>query len=414
MTLPSALRPDRPARSPSTRWHRPAALLACVLSSVAASGLATAAESPDELREERRAVQEQAAAAAGDVDALTEEADELVGALNALRASADAEQAALDGAERSLEAAQTAEAAAEDRIADLEDEAARTEDLLRRAAIDAFTGFQGPTSDMSVLTGNPWQQARTDSLVTFGTGNTGDLIDELRAIGAELEAEREAAAELTTQLDAERAEVAERASALEAALAREEETLSAVESRLDARLAEAQALQSLDAELADEIQAREQEIAEAIAAQARSRPTGNPNVSVPSNAPVELATVRGIVVNVAMAQNLEGFLAAMDGRGFSLGGSGYRSSDGQIAVRRSNCGSSDYAIWEMPSHQCSPPTARPGQSAHEQGLAVDFTYQGSIIQSRGSAVFQAMSEVAPQYGLYNLPSEPWHWSTTGN
>ena len=136
-------------------------------------------------------------------------------------------------------------------------------------------------------------------------------------------------------------------------------------------------------------------------------------MTIPDNAPVELTTVRGIVVNVLLAENLEGFLAAMESRGYTLSGGGYRSSDAQIAVRRNNCGTSDYAIWEMPSYQCRPPTARPGRSQHERGLAIDFTYNGSIIRSRNTDVFRVMSEVAPQYGLINLPSEPWHWSTTG-
>lgn len=60
-----------------------------------------------------------------------------------------------------------------------------------------------------------------------------------------------------------------------------------------------------------------------------------------------------------------------------------------------------------------PPTARPGQSMHERGLAVDFTSGGGTL-TRGSAAFAWMKANAGQYGFYNLPSEPWHWSTNGN
>lgn len=51
---------------------------------------------------------------------------------------------------------------------------------------------------------------------------------------------------------------------------------------------------------------------------------------------------------------------------------------------------------------------------HERGLAIDFTIDGSIISSRNSAAFRWMAANAAHYGLYNLPSEPWHWSVNGN
>ncbi len=376
---------------------------------VVAATLASAQESPEDLREQRREVQEDAAELAGEVDALTDDIEELTAALEALRAAVDAQQSALEAARRRVAAAEAAEASAEAAITALEDQMSATRSLLERSAVEAFIGHQGPNSDQGALDSNPWQYARTESLIEFGTGDTADLIDDLRRIGSALERERDDAAAITIELAAEEAEVARRVSELDAALLREEQILAAVEDRLDARLAEVQALEALDADLAAQIKAEEQRIAEAIAARSRS----NRTVTIPDNAPVELATVRGIVVNVAIAENLEGFLAAMEARGYSLGGGGYRSSDSQISLRRSHCGTSDYAIWEMPASQCRPPTARPGRSAHERGLAIDFTYGGAIIRSRNTDVFRVMSEVAPAYGLYNLPSEPWHWSTTG-
>jgi LAS superfamily LD-carboxypeptidase LdcB len=78
-----------------------------------------------------------------------------------------------------------------------------------------------------------------------------------------------------------------------------------------------------------------------------------------------------------------------------------------------HCGTSQYAIYQMPAEQCSPPTARPGASKHEQGLAIDFTWNGSTIQSRGSAAFQWLAAHAGGFGFVNLPSEPWHWSMGG-
>jgi LAS superfamily LD-carboxypeptidase LdcB len=49
---------------------------------------------------------------------------------------------------------------------------------------------------------------------------------------------------------------------------------------------------------------------------------------------------------------------------------------------------------------------------HEQGLAIDFTQGGSTL-NRGSNGYQWLRAHAGGYGFYNLPSEPWHWSTTG-
>lgn len=384
-------------------------LLAVLVALAAVSSLASAQESPDDLRQQRREVQEDAAELALEVDALTDDIDELTGALDALRAAVDAQKSALEAAQRRVAAAEAAEAAAQAEIESLEAEIVTTREILERSAVDAFINHQGPNSDQAALGTDPSAYARTEALIEFGAGDTTEIIDALRALGSELERRGDDAAQLTAELDGERAEVAERVSELDSAIQREEEILDEVENRLDARLAEVQSLEALDSQLAAEIQAEEQRIAEAIAARSRSSRT----VTIPDNAPVSLATVRGIVVNAAIAGNVEGLLAAMEARGYSLGGGGYRSSDAQVGVRRSNCGTSDYAVWEMPASQCRPPTARPGRSAHEQGLAIDFTYQGSIIRSRSSAVFQAMAQVAPTYGFKNLPSEPWHWSTTG-
>jgi LAS superfamily LD-carboxypeptidase LdcB len=125
-----------------------------------------------------------------------------------------------------------------------------------------------------------------------------------------------------------------------------------------------------------------------------------------------LVNVDGIRVHSSIAENLRAMLAAARADGIELGGGGYRDPAGQIAVRRNNCGSSHYAIYEAPSSSCSPPTAPPGTSQHERGLAIDFT-QGGRTLNRSSSGFAWLKANAAGYGFYNLPSEPWHWSTTG-
>jgi D-alanyl-D-alanine carboxypeptidase len=129
--------------------------------------------------------------------------------------------------------------------------------------------------------------------------------------------------------------------------------------------------------------------------------------------PVALTRVRGIEVNTAIAPQVEALLAASEADGVVLDGGGYRSNAAQIELRKAHCGPTAYDIYEKPSAECRPPTARPGHSMHELGLAIDFTYDGAVIASRSSPGFIWLAAHASTYGLYNLPAEPWHWSVNG-
>jgi hypothetical protein len=129
--------------------------------------------------------------------------------------------------------------------------------------------------------------------------------------------------------------------------------------------------------------------------------------------PEEVVSVRGIRVHHSIADNVEQLLAAAEADGITLSGWGWRDNKTQIRLRRQHCGTSEYAIYRMPSSRCSPPTARPGRSQHEWGLAIDFTYNGGSISSHRSPGFKWLNANAATYGLKNLASEPWHWSTTG-
>jgi probable HAF family extracellular repeat protein len=141
---------------------------------------------------------------------------------------------------------------------------------------------------------------------------------------------------------------------------------------------------------------------------------GDPEADGDPSSAAEWVTVRGITVNAAIADEIDSLLAAAEADGLRLTGGGYRSRERQIELRRANCGTSDYAIYEMPSSQCSPPTARPGMSMHERGLAIDFNCDGELIRSRSNACYGWLADKAATFGLYNLPSEPWHWSTNGS
>lgn len=124
---------------------------------------------------------------------------------------------------------------------------------------------------------------------------------------------------------------------------------------------------------------------------------------------VAIVNVRGIQVAEAIADDVEALLAAAEADGLVLEGWGFRDQQLQVELRQLNCGTSDYDIFERPPEECSIPTALPGMSLHEMGLAIDFTNTAA----RNSETFIWLSQNAASFGFFNRPSEPWHWSTTG-
>ena len=431
--------PCHRSRSASRRrW-----LAVAVLLSVAAAAGPAAAQSDEEIVSDRKAkrqeLQEASQAATENLDAATAEAEELIDALNKAQAAVDAQQTALDEAERAVADALATLQEAEARIAELEEQLVATQEGLREAVIESYVSFQAPSGTFNVLGSDPWENAREEALAGFAAGSRIDDIDELRRLGEELERWRLLAAEAADTAENRRRETALILADLRTAVDREAELSVAAEERVERRLYEVQTIRQLDADLAAEIEAAERRIAEALARQraeeearkraeeARKRAEEarlraeqeeaagralSDSVD-PADAGFTLVWVRGFEVNSVIADDVEGLLEALEAEGFDMGGWGYRTHERQIELRRSNCGSSDWAIWEKPSSTCAPPTARPGRSNHEKGLAIDFTESGRLIIRRDSAVFRALQQIAPQFGLQNLPSEPWHWSVDG-
>lgn len=131
-------------------------------------------------------------------------------------------------------------------------------------------------------------------------------------------------------------------------------------------------------------------------------------VPVGESVDFETADVQGIVVNVEVADDLEALLEAAEADGITFSGEGYRSVEAQVALRRQNCGVSDYAIQDMPASECAIPTAIPGTSKHEYGLAVDFTVGGEIVEAQTEAHEWLLTN-ASIYGMVGHDDEPWHW-----
>jgi zinc D-Ala-D-Ala carboxypeptidase len=95
--------------------------------------------------------------------------------------------------------------------------------------------------------------------------------------------------------------------------------------------------------------------------------------------------------------------------GVPMSGGGFRTKERQIQLRTINgCPN----VYTAPASSCRVPTAIPGRSLHELGLAVDITAGGKTI-SANTPAFRWLKAHAAAYGYINLPSEPWHWSITG-
>ena len=108
-------------------------------------------------------------------------------------------------------------------------------------------------------------------------------------------------------------------------------------------------------------------------------------------------------------QNINNMLGATRSAGLNITGGGYRTVEEQRQLRIKNC-KGDFT---NPSAQCNPPTALPGQSNHNNGKAFDLKCDGVFIQTRDNKCFLWLQTNAITYGLRNLSSEPWHWSTDG-
>lgn len=205
-----------------------------------------------------------------------------------------------------------------------------------------------------------------------------------------------------------------------------------VEQRIEQGLTELETLETIDPALAEELRKEQAEMAdliEKVKVDAETQATlADAGVPPPDDDFVDggsqIEPVGGGVVSVTcssggniqiagdISRDVQSLLNLADQQGIPLCGAGWRDPQDQIRLRRQNCGTSDYAIYQAPSSACSPPTARPGTSMHEKGLAIDFTCGRGAVRS-GDTCFNFLSSNAASYGLYNLPSEPWHWSTNG-
>ena len=404
-------------------------------SSVTAGAVATDA------RTQRANVRAEQAKVAAQVDALEGSKAQVLAAPATLNENVRGQQATLSEARRQADAS-AAEAAQAER-----DAAQTTRDLealrarVAKYAVKAYVDPPGEELMRRFEASSAQEDATRNAFLNMQSRSDSDVIDQLRSTKARLEDQMSRAQAAKDAAEAHAAEAEGALQSLSAAQVQQQQFAAQVRQRLDDRLSDAAYLSKLDASFGAAIAAEEAALVDAVvgipvltpspgaggASGGSTTTTSPPSGSTPTTAPTPttttpgaggytivphppLTTVNGITVAASIASDLRAMMAAASAAGFNLGGYGYRDINVQIQLRRQNCGTSDYAIWQMPADSCSPPTARPGLSWHEQGLAIDFQANGSFINSRSNPAFVWLAANAGRFGFTNLPSEPWHWS----
>ena len=393
----------------------------------------------NQLRKERDVFQKEVLDQARIVDTATAEVSEVEQALADLELLVAEQRDDLTRAEQALEGAVLSVSAAEQQSAELASQQADLNSQVNDLALQTYIGRDSTIEGSFGLarTGDIYKAARVQTLIGAAFGDINNTSDQLRALQVDTQVATKALNEAVTQRELLRGEAEIQLDQLLEAVGLQAQIVFEAENRLEARLYEAAALAELDAEMAKKIEAEQNDLAKVVQAEKAKRAEeerlrreaerkrreaeearqrrllGIADAPTSTNFDKsELTTVWGIQVHESIADKLLALLKAASRDGIRLGGGGYRSSQSQINLRRAHCGTSNWAIYSKPSYQCRPPTARPGASMHERGLAVDFTQNGRALWSNTSG-YRWLKRNASKYGFRNLPSEPWHWSVNG-
>ena len=430
MTSPRSEIPQR-LQQRSWRWTAFAALaLAGIFGMAIGSSIDVGAVATD-TRTKRANVRSEQAKVAAQVNALESSQDQVMAALHTMEENVRGQQAVLSEARRQAEVSAAEAAQAE------KDAAQTTRDLdalrarVARYAVKAYVEPPGEELMRRFEAASAQEDATRNAFLNMQSRSDSDVIDQLRSTKARLEDELARAQAAKSAAETHAAEAEGALQSLSVAQSQQQAYASQVRQRLDETLSDAAFLSRMDAELGRQIAAEAAALARAVVGVPSSGSgSGSSNTTTPpssgsgtttttppsGNNPYPtpaLTTVSGITVASSVADRVRGLMNAASADGISLSGYGYRDFNTQIALRRQNCGTTQYAIWEMPPDACSPPTARPGYSYHERGLAIDFMANGRFINSRSNPGFIWLAANAARFGFYNLPSEPWHWDTRG-
>ncbi|MDE0874168.1 MAG: D-alanyl-D-alanine carboxypeptidase family protein [Acidimicrobiales bacterium] len=392
-----------------------------------------------QLGKERDVFQKEILSHAQVIDTATAEVSEVEQALADLELLVAEQRDDVTRAERALEGAVLAVTAAERKSGELADQQTTLKAQVNDLALQTYIGRDSTIEGSFGLarTGDIYKAARVQTLIGAAFGDINNTSDRLRALQIDTQVATKALNEAAVRRELLQSEAEVQLEQLLEAVGLQARVVLEAEERLEVRLYEAAALAELDAELAKEIEAENKNLSRVIKAEKAKRQeeerlrreaerkrreaeeARQRRLLGIAGAPTsinfdrsELSTVWGIRVHESIADKLLALLKASSRDGIRLGGGGYRSSTSQIALRRAHCGTSNWAVYSKPSYQCRPPTARPGASMHERGLAVDFTQNGRALWSNTSG-YRWLKRNAAKYGFRNLPSEPWHWSVNG-
>ena len=366
-------------------------------------------EKLEEIKEEQERTKAALEATARGIDGTIAEIADLTNAMDVLNQAINEQVVRMDFAskklfisEKRLAESTTAVEAAEELLVDLEQQ-------VRTRAVESFLGQDVTTPDV-VYTSNPGLTVRMESMLTAVLRGDVDVADAYVSVQNDLAVQRESARINRVAAEEFRLEVETVQRRLAADQVIQLALFVATEERLEHLLNEQQYLDDKESDLSAQYKAETRRLQAALQA---SRYTGAGGLAGPVATPDEISWVYGIAIHKSVAPQLLALVEAAQADGITLTGSGWRDPSAQIRLRRAHCGTSEYAVWEAPASSCRPPTARPGSSLHERGHAVDFSENGRSINSANSRAFLWLKANAADFGFYNLPSERWHWSTTG-
>lgn len=407
-----------------------------------------------------------------EVDVLTASRAEIGRKLAALNQSYGEQQAVLAAAREAVVSAEADVEAAKKRVADAQDQAESARQAARGYAVEAYMNPPSHAAIGVLAIADTQDAGFANDVLTIMADERQKVVDEFEVKKKIAAMEQDQADKAVAEAQQRSAEADQELERLADLRAEQAGFVAAMDDRLGNALAEAAALEAIDEQAAKELAQQEMDLrSSADTSQLAVAAPGSTSrlVSAPAGAGGSVATTppsstRGTsptttrpvtpttrpvttttrppspttttkppappsgvvtwndVVNVgggiwihrSIEAKTRSLLTAATAAGFSLTGGGYRDSASQIATRMANCGTTYYDIYEKPSGQCRPPTAIPGRSMHERGLAMDLKSNGALITSRSNPAFIWLSNNAARYGFYNLPSEPWHWSTTGH
>lgn len=364
------------------------------------------------LKEDREELKQNQEAKARSINATTAEANELAAALGVLNGEVNAQEEALVNAESELRAAEGRYAQATQAVVDKVAQIRALKIQVSDRAISAFVD-QNVGSTPVLENTDPNQAVRMQSLVRSVTRQEVDVTEQLKIAREDLALEQGRADQAAVEAEQFREQIAAELIALEEARDRQAALAGEAEARLEAQLAEAAVMADRDKAIAAEITAKNKELQRQteLARRRNPAPSSQSNPKFPTAD--QIKQVGKFWVHEDVADNLRRMLDHAASDGIILGGWGYRDHAAQIRLRKAHCGTSNYAVYHKPSSTCRPPTARPGASQHELGKAIDFTNNGKTIGTRSSPAYKWLKANAAEYGFYNLPSEPWHWSVNG-